>query len=309
MIRQLKRSSIRAARRAALLGIGVALAILATAAPPAWSQQAATDASPAAQTADPDGRTEPVSAEAPIPTKDLWSITKEGGPMMIPIGLCSLIALTVIVERFVSLRRVKVIPKTFLPGLKKELNGDVRHPAAAIEYCRRDGSPVANVFAAGLRRISGPIEVLERHIQEAGQREVLKLRKYLRVLSVIAAVSPLMGLLGTIFGMISAFQTVATSADALGKTEMLAGGIYEAMITTAAGLVVAIPALIFYHWLSAKVQKLVMDIDEMTVDFVEELANGDLQPERQPLRRDAATRDGEEESAMPEAVDGRVATA
>ena len=252
---------------------------------------------------------EAAEAASSVEIESMWDFVLKGGVMMIPIGLCSLIALTVIVERFVSLRRRKIIPQTFLPGLKKELNGSVRHPVAAIEYCRRDGSPVANVFAAGLRRIAGPIEVLERHIQEAGQREVLKLRKYLRVLSVIAAVSPLMGLLGTIFGMISAFQTVATSADALGKTEMLAGGIYEAMITTAAGLVVAIPALIFYHWLSAKVQKLVMDIDEMTVDFVEELVNGDLKPKPQSSRLDAATRDGEEEPATPDAVDGRVVTA
>jgi len=83
-----------------------------------------------------------------------------------------------------------------------------------------------------------------------------------------------MGLLGTIFGMIRAFQTVATSGEALGKTELLAEGIYEAMITTAAGLIVAIPALVCYHWLSAKVQGLVMDIDEMTVEFIEDLADG-----------------------------------
>jgi biopolymer transport protein ExbB len=243
-----------------------------------------------------------------VEIESMWDFVLKGGVMMIPIGLCSLIALTVIVERFVSLRRRKVIPPTFLPGLNKQLNGNVNDPAAAIAFCKKNVSPVANVFAAGLRRIGGPLEVVERHIQEAGQREVLKLRKYLRVLSVIAAVSPLMGLLGTIFGMITAFQTVATSADALGKTEMLAGGIYEAMITTAAGLVVAIPTLIFYHWLSAKVQKLVMDIDEMTVEFVEEIANGG--PEAAPApARVGATGDGEDEAAAVDAVDGQVAPA
>ena len=95
------------------------------------------------------------------------------------------------------------------------------------------------------------------------------MRKYLRVLSVIAAVTPLLGLLGTIMGMIRAFQTVATSAEALGRTELLAQGIYEAMITTAAGLSVAIPVLIVYHWISGKVERLVADLDLDVTDFVE----------------------------------------
>jgi biopolymer transport protein ExbB len=92
----------------------------------------------------------------------------------------------------------------------------------------------------------------------------------MRVLSVIAAISPLMGLTGTIFGMIKAFQTVATSGDALGKTELLATGIYEAMITTAAGLLVAIPALILYHVISARVDRLVAELDETCIEFIDD---------------------------------------
>jgi biopolymer transport protein ExbB len=208
-----------------------------------------------------------------VPTS-VWDFVVKGGVMMIPIGLCSLVAMTVVAERLVSLRRRRVIPETFLPGLRKIMSKHPDEPRRAIEYCRRDGSPVSRVFAAGLRRLGGSLDVVERHIQEAGQREVLGLRKYLRVLSVIATVTPLLGLLGTILGMITAFQTVASSADALGRTEMLAGGIYEAMVTTAAGLVVAIPVLVCYHWLSARVQNTVMEIDHMTVDFVADLADG-----------------------------------
>jgi biopolymer transport protein ExbB len=250
---------------------------------------------------------EAAEAASTMEVQSVWDFMVKGGVMMIPIGLCSLIAMTVVVERLVSLRRRKVIPPAFLPGLKEKLNGSPNDPAKAIEFCRTDASPVANVFAAGIKRLGGPIELVERHIQEAGQREVLKLRKYLRVLSVIAAISPLMGLLGTILGMITAFQTVAMSADALGKTELLAGGIYEAMITTAAGLVVAIPVLICYHWLSAKVQKLVMDIDQMTVAFVEEFAEGPLQPQAEPERLAAAAREERETSAPLDVVDGVVA--
>jgi biopolymer transport protein ExbB len=213
-------------------------------------------------------------AAASLEVQSIWDFIVKGGLMMIPIGLCSIIALTVVVERLISLRRRHVMPGKFLPGLKRVLKERPGDKSRAIAYCRKNASPVANVFAAGIKKLDRSIESVEKNIQEAGEREALKLRKFLRVLAVIASVAPLMGLLGTIFGMITAFQTVALSAEALGKTELLAGGIYEAMITTAAGLLVAIPVLISYHWISAKIDKLVMDIDRMTVDFVEELFEG-----------------------------------
>jgi biopolymer transport protein ExbB len=215
-------------------------------------------------------------AASAVEVQSVWDFIRKGGPMMIPIGLCSLVALTVIVERFISLRRRTVIPPAFLSGLRKVLADDPGDKAAAIAYCRRSGSPVANVFAAGLKKLDASEETMARHITEAGEREVVKLCKYVRSLAVIASVTPLMGLLGTIFGMITAFQTVAASGEALGKTEMLAEGIYAAMITTAAGLTVAIPVLIAYHWVSAKIDKLVAEIDHMTVEFMDEVAEGGL---------------------------------
>lgn len=214
----------------------------------------------------------------------IWDFCVKGGPVMIPIGICSLVALTVTIERLASLRRGRVIPPTFLSGLKALL-GAGREPSAALDYCRRDASPVANVFAAGIKRLGEPIDVLERHIEEAGQREVRGLRKNLRVLAVIASVATLLGLLGTIFGMITAFQTVASAPEALGKTELLARGIYEALITTAAGLIVAIPATIFYHAFAARVEALVAEIDRVAEEFVEEFARS-----RPPTAAPAATR-------------------
>lgn len=211
-----------------------------------------------------------------VQVQSIWDFVCKGGLMMIPIGLCSLVALTVIVERLVSLRRSKVIPAAFQAGLQRLLKQNPNDRQRAIEYCRASRSPVGNVFAAGIRKLDRSSEIVEKQIQDAGEREVLKLRKYLRALSVIASVAPLLGLLGTIFGMITAFQTVAISADALGKTELLAEGIYAAMITTAAGLSVAIPVLICYHWLSARIDRLVMEIDLMTVDFIDQWAEGAL---------------------------------
>ena len=211
------------------------------------------------------------AAEA-VQVQSVWDFIVKGGPVMIPIILCSLVAMAVVAERLINLRRRIVIPPSFLPGLKQSLGDNGEGKRKALDYCKANNSPVARVFAAGIKRLGEPVELLERHITEAGEREAIKLRKYLRVLQVIAAVAPLLGLLGTIFGMINAFQTVAISGEALGKTEMLAEGIYQAMITTAAGLIVAIPVLICYHWISSKIDSLVTDLDRMTVEFVEDHA-------------------------------------
>ena len=202
----------------------------------------------------------------------IFDFIVKGGPIMIPIGVCSLVAFAIIMERIITLRRAKVIPSGLLLAVREKLQESSGDPRAAMEHCKIDASAASGVLLAALRRLGEPEELLERHIQEAGERESLKLRKRLRVLSVIGSIAPLLGLLGTITGMITAFQTVAASGEALGRTELLAEGIYEAMITTAAGLIVAIPVLVCYHWLAAKVDGLVMQIDAMASEFIEEFA-------------------------------------
>jgi biopolymer transport protein ExbB len=212
---------------------------------------------------------------APPPASTLgsvWDLMVKGGPVMIPIAGASLVAIAVIIERSVSLRRSRVIPPGFVTGIQAVMAGaaSADRQRLGLEFCKNNPSPIGAVFAAALRRMREPLDVLERHIEEEGQREALKLRKYLRVLSVISSVATLLGLLGTIFGMITAFQTVAASGEALGKTELLARGIYEALITTAAGLIVSIPAVLGYHYFAARVEALVAEIDRVTCDFVEE---------------------------------------
>lgn len=210
----------------------------------------------------------PDAGHAAAAATSLWSLIVKGGVLMIPIGACSLLALTLIVERSISLKRANVMPPRFIPGLRDALaRGGT---GEALSYCERDASPIAGIFCAALRRLNQPLDVLERHIEQAGQREVFKLRRYLRWLSVIAALSPLLGLLGTVFGMIRAFQTVAASSAALGRTELLAQGIYEALVTTAAGLIVAIPCVVAYHGLTAWVDRLIAEMDALTMQFIEE---------------------------------------
>ncbi len=211
---------------------------------------------------------EPVPEEASAAVQSVWDFAVKGGIMMVPIGICSLVALTVVFDRVVHLRRARVCPPALVGALDKTIEGDDGLERAR-EMCRENGSSMAAVLGAALRRAGQAREVVEHAVQEAADRELLRLRRFLRVLSVIASIAPLLGLLGTIIGMIMAFQTVATNADALGKTAMLAEGIYQAMITTAGGLTVAIPVLISYHWLVARIQQRVIEIDDEVVAFVD----------------------------------------
>jgi len=225
--------------------------------------------------------------QAALQVQSVWDFVIKGGPVMIPIIACSLIALAVFAERWIALRKRGVIPPGVADGVVEKLREGGK--PAALETLRKRNSPASRVLQAAMKRIGESTEAMERHVQEAGEREAFHLRKRLRVLAVIGGIAPLLGLLGTIFGMINAFQTVAISPDALGKTELLAEGIYQAMITTAAGLIVAIPVVIMHHYLASRIDWLVMEIDRVTVDFVESI-NGDAAP---PERASQAATDGE----------------
>lgn len=208
-----------------------------------------------------------------VRVNSVWDFVVKGGPLMVPIGICSLVAITVIVERVVSLRRRLIIPPGFMDGVRSILTS--RTPdrtEKALSFCRASGTPLATILSAGIKKLGDSAEMIEKRIQETGQSEIQKMRKNLRPLSVIAAISPLLGLLGTIFGMITAFETVAASPDSLGRTELLAKGIYEALITTAAGLIVAIPVVIAFHWFASRLDRMVLEMDAMVIAFVEEFA-------------------------------------
>ena len=206
----------------------------------------------------------------------VWDFAVKGGVLMIPIALCSLVAFAIVVERLLSVRRSKVIPVGFLPELRASVRtGDT---AAAIAYCTAQPSPIARVCEAGLRNWRRPLEQVEKCISDAGAREMVHLRKHMRSLSVIASIAPLLGLLGTIFGMIKAFQTVAASGEALGRTELLAAGIYEAMITTAAGLIVAIPTVVMFNYIAARIDRLVLDMDAACLELLQDRDAAPISP-------------------------------
>lgn len=209
-------------------------------------------------------------ASAPPSLGSVFALAIKGGIMMVPIGICSLLVVAIVVERSAVLRRGRVVPPAFTEDLKAaaDLRGQAAADAARA-LCEGADHPAARVIAAGLAKLGHTPEVVEKHIAAAGEAEVYAMRTRVRALSIIAALAPLLGLTGTIFGMIRAFATVAESGDNLGRAELLAGGIYEAMITTAAGLLVAMPTIVLYHWLSGRIERLTRDLDALAVWFVE----------------------------------------
>jgi len=218
-------------------------------------------------------RAEPEAPEADPQNADqretMFSLIVKGGPVMIPIGLASVVALALTVERFLSLKRDNVIPPDFLDGLVKAWSSGGSEPDNAIRYCEETGGAVGHIFKAALSRMHKGEDAMEKAIEDAGYREADKMKRSLEGLSIVAATTPLLGLLGTVYGMINAFQTATIKGmEAGGGADYLAKGIYEALVTTAAGLTVAIPVLLLYKVLSAKVDGLIDDLDEMGIEFL-----------------------------------------
>jgi biopolymer transport protein ExbB len=210
----------------------------------------------------------PLLAEAaPIPTRSMFDMLVAGGPLVIPIVLASFAMLLIVFERTISLRRRRVVPRLFIERFLLQLRENALDRGDALARCEDESSHIARVFAAAVRKWGKPAVEVEQAVLDEGERIANVLRRYLRVLNGVSTVSPLLGLLGTVWGMIQSFNVIATS-PAMGRAEMLAGGISVALITTAAGLLVAIPALIFYLYFVGRVDCLVMEIDHYGQEVV-----------------------------------------
>ena len=212
--------------------------------------------------------------DQPIDTRNLLHVVRDGGALMFPIGLCSFVLLVFVFERAVSLRRARVIPRPFVRRFLEQLREGQLSGREAMKLCEENGSPVAQVFAAAVRRWDRPAVEIEQAMLDSGERVTNELRKYLRLFNGIATITPLLGLLGTVLGMITSFNSIAT-ANAMGRPEMLAAGIGQALLTTAAGLSVAIPAMIAYLFFVGRVDKLTMDLDSLGQQVVETIAEAD----------------------------------
>lgn len=206
-------------------------------------------------------------ADAAIPSTSLWDVVAGGGPWVIPIGVCSFVLVLAVLERAYSLRRSRIAPSLFIERFLLQVSeGAVdRHDATLL--CQDNGSLVADVFESALRKWGKPAVEVEQAVLDEGERAANQMRRFLRVINGVATVCPLFGLLGTVWGMIEAFNAIASSG-AMGRPEMLAGGISGALLSTAAGLLVAIPALILYLFFVGRVDALVMEIDRVGQELV-----------------------------------------
>ncbi len=190
-----------------------------------------------------------------------------GGWLMVLIVLCSIIALSICAERLYTLNAKKIAPPHLLATVWKQLK------AGEMDATRlrtlKQSSPLGRILAAGLGNAYHGREVMKESIEEAAGHVVHDLERYLNTLGTIAAISPLLGLLGTVVGMIKVFAEIMTQGT--GNASALAGGISEALITTAAGLTVAIPALVMHRYFTGKIDGIVVELEQETIKLVDAL--------------------------------------
>ena len=212
----------------------------------------------AAETAD----AENASSLIPFQMPDFINKIAQGGWLMIPLAICSLIVITLSLERLVALRRGRVIPRPFVRRFTECVEDGQLSYDEAVELCEAYDCPVSEVFRAAVRRWGRPMLEVEQAVMDAGDRVADGLKRFLRVFHAISNVAPLIGLLGTVLGMIEAFEMIS-SEDSLGRPDLLASGISVALMTTAGGLCVAIPAYLAYMYFSSKSDRYLNEIDKL----------------------------------------------
>ena len=195
----------------------------------------------------------------------MLELVKAGGWLMVPIIACSVLALAIVAERFWTLQRRRVVPGHLVAQVWN-LHRHGKLDAAQIGRLRTS-SPLGRILAAGLMNRQHDREVMKESIEEAGRQVVHQLERYLNTLGTVASISPLLGLLGTVIGMIKVFSAIMSHG--VGDPGVLAGGISEALITTAAGLSVAIPSLMFHRFFTGRVDELVITMEEEALKIVE----------------------------------------
>jgi biopolymer transport protein ExbB len=191
---------------------------------------------------------------------------QKGGPLMWLILLCSIVSVSVFFERLLYFHRATIHVGEFLRGLSNLIQR--RNFAEAMHECAGTPGPVARVVHAAIIRHNVPRSELKEILQEAGQLEVPVMEQKLTILATIAFVAPLIGLLGTVTGLIDAFVTISSQSSGFANSTDISGGIYKSLLTTAAGLVVAIPSTVAYSYLSAQVNSLMHDIERAGIEVV-----------------------------------------
>ena len=205
-----------------------------------------------------------------------WALFEQGGLMMYPLTVCSILALGIAIERGFALRRRRIIRPEIVSVIE-----NIQGPediGLALTVCRQHEGPFSEVMRVGLDNRHLPLDEIRESILDQGRQEMGVLQKGLVVLETVAGVSPLLGLLGTVLGMIKVFQQV--SEVGVGHANLLAGGISEAVLTTAAGLFIAIPSLVFYNLFSSRAESLILEIEKYANSLLKKLRGFQVAAER-----------------------------
>jgi len=222
---------------------------------------------------------------------NLLEMFTKGGLLMYPILLCSLIAVVIVVERFLVLRKAQIDAGQFMMRLRSVLQkGDI---LAGINFCAKTNAPIANLMRRGLSKYPEGDERVREAIENAGKEEVYHLERGLGILASIAGVAPLLGFLGTVTGMIGAFQMIQQLSGVVNPSD-LAAGIWEALLTTAFGLIVGIPAYAFYNYFVSRVQRAVFEMESASEEFLDLVRSGKLEDSAEPSKTPAGSMEHEE---------------
>src|SRR3989338_10249383 len=198
----------------------------------------------------------------------MWDMIQKGGPVMWPIILCSILAFAILLERLYNLNRAKIDTVDFMNRIGATLKRN--KIMEAIEMCNNTPGPIAQIMKAGILKHDRQRQEVREAIEDAGVHEVPRLEKNLSALATIAHISPLLGLLGTVTGMVRCFQTIQAKSMSLHPVSPgdLAGGIWEALLTTVAGLIVAIPTFVAYNYLVNRIDNFVLEMEKAATELV-----------------------------------------
>jgi biopolymer transport protein ExbB len=197
----------------------------------------------------------------------LWELILKGGVIMLPILLCSLLAVYFFIERFIAIRKASKSDKNFMNTIST-LVSDMKLDAAKT-VCKTTNTPVSRMVEKGLDRIGRPINDIERSIESVGKYEVSKLERNMKILGIVAGIAPMLGFIGTIMGVIKIFYNISlTNNMSIGN---ISGGLYEKMITSAAGLTVGILAYVGYHYLQILLDKVIFKLEDAGIEFMDML--------------------------------------
>jgi len=197
----------------------------------------------------------------------LFVLLKEGGLLMIPIAICSIIMCVVFFERFLYIKSLAKLDPNFSNKIKEQLEND--NKAGAISICKNTQHPIARMIEKGIQRMDKPYEQIEKSMEQVGKLEVYQMEKNTSILSTIAGIAPMFGFLGTIAGMIILFFNIQHDGFSL---EHIAGGIYTKMVTSAVGLIIGLLSYVAYNYINAQINKAVNKMEAAAADFLDTIA-------------------------------------